>query len=114
MVAPSTAPIPRDRDQSFTLWNGFLTYLANREWAVPSIEGFGANFQDMKSLNWPARHLDRFLLQSLTREQWQETTRYQESKITPTVIDEATAKLPTDIQGLLEKYINRKLKSRIH
>ena len=107
-------PIPRDRDQSFTLWNGFLTYLANREWAVPSIEGFGANFQDMKSLNWPARHLDRFLLQSLTREQWQETTRYQESKITPTVIDEATAKLPTDIQGLLGKYINRKLKSRIH
>ena len=61
-------PIPRDRDQSFTLWNGFLTYLANREWAVPSIEGFGADFQDMKSLNWPARHLDRFLLQSLTRE----------------------------------------------
>ena len=55
-------PIPRDRGQSFTLWNGFLTYLANREWAVPSIEGFGADFQDMKSLNWPARHLDRFLL----------------------------------------------------
>ncbi len=23
-------PRPRDRDQSFTLWNGLLTYLANR------------------------------------------------------------------------------------
>ena len=106
-------PIPRDRDQSFTLWNGFLTSLANREWAVPSIEGFNTEFQDMKSLNWPARHLDRFLLQSLSREQWQEAGKYLQGKITPTVIDEATAKLPTEIQGLSGNDINRKLKSRI-
>ncbi|WP_210516120.1 BamA/TamA family outer membrane protein [Hymenobacter terricola] len=107
-------PIPRDRDQSFTLWNGFLTYLANREWAVPSIEGFNTKFQDMKSLNWPARHLDRFLLQGLTREQWQEAAKYLQAKITPTVIDEATAKLPTEIQDKSGKDINRKLKARIH
>ena len=106
-------PIPRDRDQSFTLWNGFLTYLANREWAVPSIEGFQARFEDMKSLNWPARHLDRFLLQSLSREQWQEAARYLQTNITPTVIDEATAKLPAEVQALSGQDINRKLKSRI-
>ena len=106
-------PIPRDRDQSFTQWNGFLTYLANREWAVPSIEGFQANFEDMKSLNWPARHLDRFLLQGLSRAQWQETAKYLQGKITPAVIDEATAQLPAEIQDLSGKDINRKLKSRI-
>ena len=106
-------PIPRDRDQSFTLWNGFLTSLANREWAVPSIEGFQTDFQDMKSLNWPARHLDRFLLQNLSREQWQETARYLQGKITPAVIDEATAQLPAEIQRLSAKDVNRKLKSRI-
>ena len=106
-------PIPRDRDQSFTLWNGFLTYLANREWAVPSIEGFNTKFQDMKSLNWPARHLDRFLLQSLTREQWQDAAKYLQTKITPTVIDSATVRLPTEIQNLSGKDINRKLKTRI-
>ena len=106
-------PIPRDRDQSFTLWNGFLTYLANREWAVPSIEGFQDEFQDMKSLNWPARHLDRFLLQSLSREQWQEAAKYLQAKLTPAIIDEATAKLPAEVQGLSGKDINRKLKARI-
>jgi len=106
-------PIPRDRDQSFTLWGGLLTYLANREWAVPSIEGFGDHFEDLKSLNWPARHLDRFLLQGLSREQWQEAGKYLQGKLTPSVIDEATAKLPAEIQNLSGKDINRKLKSRI-
>ena len=106
-------PIPRDRDQSFTQWNGLLTYLANREWAVPSIEGFNTEFQDMKSLNWPARHLDRFLLQGLTRAQWQETAKYLQGKITPAVIDEATAQLPAEIQDKSGQEINRKLKVRI-
>ncbi|MDQ2771052.1 MAG: outer membrane protein assembly factor [Bacteroidota bacterium] len=106
-------PIPRDRDQSFTLWNGLLTYLANREWAVPSIEGFNDQFEDMKSLNWPARHLDRFLLQSLTREDWQTAAKYLQGKITPTVIDGATAQLPAEIQTKSGQDINRKLKLRI-
>ncbi|MBF9237505.1 hypothetical protein I2I05_08865 [Hymenobacter sp. BT683] len=106
-------PIPRDRDQSFTLWNGLLTYMANREWAVPSIEDFGEDFHDLKSLNWPARHLDRFLLQGLSREQWQEAGKYLQARLTPTAIDEATSKLPAEIQGISGIDLNRKLKSRI-
>ncbi|MVN75240.1 hypothetical protein GO988_02775 [Hymenobacter sp. HMF4947] len=106
-------PIPRDRDQAFTLWNGLLTYLANREWAVPSIEDFQDEFGDMKSLNWPARHLDRFLLQSLTRADWQATAKYLQTQLTPAVIDEATATLPAEIQPLSGQEINRKLKARV-
>ncbi|MCC2545187.1 hypothetical protein LJY25_01910 [Hymenobacter sp. BT175] len=106
-------PIPRDRDQSFTLWNGLLTYIANREWAVGSIEDFQAEFNDLESLNWPAKNLDRFLLQSMTREQWQEVGRYMQQKITPAAIDEATGRLPKEVQPLSGQDINRKLKSRI-
>ncbi len=106
-------PIPRDRDQSFTRWNGLLTYLANREWAVPSIEDFQAEFHDMKSLNWPARHLDRFLLQSLSRQDWQDAAKYLQQQLTPAVIDEATATLPAEVQPLSGQDINRKLKARM-
>ncbi|WP_152560114.1 hypothetical protein [Hymenobacter sp. IS2118] len=106
-------PIPRDRDQSFTLWNGLLTYVANREWAVPSIEDFQEDFNDLKSLNWPARHLDRFLLQSLSRAQWQEAGKYLQTQLTPAAIDKATGKLPAEIQGLSGNDLNRKLKARI-
>ncbi len=106
-------PIPRDRDQAFTKWNGLLTYLANREWAVPSIEDFGEEFGDMKSLNWPARHLDRFLLQSLTREDWQTAAKYLQAQLTPAVIDQATATMPAEVQPLSGQEINRKLKARL-
>ncbi|MBO0356779.1 hypothetical protein J0X19_02380 [Hymenobacter sp. BT186] len=106
-------PIPRDRDQAFTLWNGLLTYLANREWAVGSIEDFQTEFHDLKSLNWPAKDLDRFLLQSLTREQWQEIGRYLQQRITPAAIDEATAQLPPELMPLSGNELNRKLKARI-
>ena len=106
-------PIPRDRDQSFTQWKGLLTSLANREWAVPSIEGFEEEFDDLKSLNWPARHLDRFLLQNLSREQWQAVGKDLQAKLTPAVIDQATGKFPAEIQSLSGRDINRKLKSRI-
>lgn len=106
-------PIPRDRDQAFTKWNGVLTYLANREWAVPSVEDFQTKFHDIESLNWPARHLDRFLLQSLTREQWQEIGQYMQQRMTPAVIDEATATLPTELEALSTPELNRKLKARV-
>ena len=106
-------PIPRDRDQAFTLWNGLLTYAANREWAVPSIEDFQAKFHDMESLNWPARHLDRFLLQGLSRQDWQDAAHYLQTQLTPAIIDQATATLPAEIQPLSGQDINRKLKARI-
>ncbi|GAA4387995.1 hypothetical protein [Hymenobacter koreensis] len=106
-------PIPRDRDQAFTLWNGALTWVANREWAVPSIEDFGPRFRDLESLNWPARHLDRALLQSLNRDDWRRIGQYLQQRLTPAAIDSATAQLPQEIQGISGKDINRKLKSRI-
>ena len=106
-------PIPRDRDQAFTLWNGVLTYLANCEWAVPSIQDFGDKVDGLESLNWPARHLDRFLLQSLTRADWQLAAQYLQARLTPAVIDAATAKLPPEIQQESGHDINRKLKIRI-
>ncbi|KAA9339554.1 hypothetical protein F0P96_02760 [Hymenobacter busanensis] len=106
-------PIPRDRDQAFTLWNGALTWVANREWAVPSIEDFGAHFRDLESLNWPARHLDRALLQSLNRDDWRQIGQYLQRRITPAAIDSATAQLPKELEGISGRDINRKLKSRI-
>lgn len=107
-------PIPRDRDQAFTLWNGALTWVANREWAVPSIEDFQMKFNDLESLNWPARHLDRALLQSLNRDDWKQIGQYLQQRITPAAIDSATAQLPKEIQGISGQDINRKLKNRIH
>ncbi len=106
-------PIPRDRDQSFTLWNGALTWTANREWAVPSIEDFGPRIHGLESLNWPARHLDRMLLQSVTREQWAEAAKYLQTQLTPAVIDRAANRLPPELRATTGADISRKLRTRL-
>jgi hypothetical protein len=106
-------PIPRDRDQSFTRWNGALTWTANREWAVPSIEAFEPKVRGLESLNWPARHLDRLLLTSVTREQWQEAAKYLQTQLTPTVLDRAADRLPQELHATTGKEYKQRLRERL-
>ena len=105
-------PIPRDRDQAFTRWDGVLTWTANREWAVPSIEGFAPKVRGLESLNWPARHLDRQLLTSVTREQWQQAALDLQRTLTPDVLDRAADRLPAELTATRQEYKQR-LRSRL-
>ena len=45
-------PIPRDRDHVFSRWDGFLPWLADREWAKPSGENFDYRIKGLRSLMW--------------------------------------------------------------
>ena len=105
-------PIPRDRDHAFCRWNGLIPYIANREWAMPMVESFDGNFHGIKSLNWPARHVDRFLLTELDRKDWQGITGYIEQAMTDEVIDHAIAALPPEILPVSGLEIGEMLKSR--
>ena len=105
-------PIPRDRDQAFTRWDGVLTWTANREWAVPSIEGFAPHVRGLESLNWPARHLDRQLLTSVTRAQWQAAAVDLQRTLTPDVLDRAADRLPAELAATRQEYKQR-LRSRL-
>ncbi len=106
-------PIPRDRDQSFTRWNGLLTWTANREWAVPSIEEFAPKVRGLESLNWPARHLDRLLLTSVTREQWRTAAVALQTELTPAVLDRAADRLPTELHATTGVEYKKLLRSRL-
>lgn len=106
-------PIPRDRDQSFTRWNGLLTWTANREWAVPSIEGFEPKVRGLESLNWPARHLDRLLLTSVTREQWRQAATYLQTTLTPEVLDHAADRLPAELHATTGTEYKARLRERL-
>ena len=105
-------PIPRDRDHAFCKWNGLIPYLANREWAMPMVESFEADFKGIKSLTWPARHVDRFLLTRLDRQDWQEIASSVETAMTDEVIDRAVHTLPPEIIPVSGIDIGEKLKSR--
>lgn len=105
-------PIPRDRDHAFSLWNGLLPYLASREWAMPNVESFKKHFSDITSLNYPARHLDRFVLTSLERKDWLEVSKHLQQTFTDSRIDSAIQQFPKEILPLSGNRIGSKLKTR--
>lgn len=105
-------PIPRDRDHAFCRWNGLIPYLADREWAMPMVESFKADFGDVKSLTWPARHLDRFLLSGLDQDDWQAITSGLQQNMTDEAIDRAIRSLPPEIWPVSGLEIGEMLKSR--
>ena len=105
-------PIPRDRDHAFCKWNGLLPYIADREWAMPMVESFGPEFKDIKSLTWPARHLDRYLLTELDHEDWRNISSQLEETMTDKVIDKAIHTLPPEIIPVSGSEIGEMLKSR--
>ncbi|GEO02777.1 hypothetical protein AAE02nite_04410 [Adhaeribacter aerolatus] len=105
-------PIPRDRDQAFSRWEGLFFWLADREWASLSIQNFDEELGGITSLTWTARHLDRLLLTSLNKQDWLNLATYLQNKMTDQVIHEAIAQLPPEIIPTDGQEIGRRLKAR--
>jgi hypothetical protein len=105
-------PIPRDRDHAFSRWDGIIPWIADRSWAVPNVQDFNTKFDGIHSLTWPARHLDRSLLTSLDRQDWQQIAAGLQRQITDPVIAEAMATFPKEVSGREGAEIGRKLRIR--
>lgn len=105
-------PIPHDRDHAFSRWNGVVPWLADREWAIPNIQDFDEDLDGIRSLTWAARHLDRYLLTSLTRQDWLNFAQYLQTQLTDPVIDKAIATLPKEVAAGQGQEIGRVLKIR--
>ncbi len=106
-------PIPRDRDHIFSLWDGLIPWLVDREWAKPAGENFDYKIKGLRSLMWQARHLDRFLASEADREDWIAAARYIQQRISESEIETAVRQMPEEIYDLDGKGIENKLKVRI-
>lgn len=105
-------PIPRDRDHAFSQMDGLFPWLASRRWAVPNLEHFDYKIQDIRSLTFQARHMDKLLLSSLSREDFLREARYLQSKLTDEHITTAVETLPQSIAQGSGQVIAQKLQQR--
>ncbi|GGN02350.1 hypothetical protein GCM10010967_41240 [Dyadobacter beijingensis] len=81
-------PIPRDRDQAFSRYDGFLTNIARLTLPfLRQLQTYGPEIQSMKWTTWSARHFDRSFLNELSWEQWEEQVKFIQKNLT----DEAIA-----------------------
>ncbi|MCM4158797.1 phosphoesterase [Antarcticibacterium flavum] len=106
-------PIPRDRDQVFSNFDGALfgTLRAlagfSKQFGV-----YGEDIDDVKWFNIAAIGLDRELTQNVGKETWMEQAKFIQENITDEVIDEAFSKLPPETQGETTASIISDLKGR--
>lgn len=105
-------PIPKDRDNVFVKYDGFLPYLFSRKWLLRKFQHFDYQFNDMTGLNFNARYIDRRLLNSLSYEDWEEQVKVLQQSLTDSIIEESIRDLPPEIFELSGPEIIAKLKSR--
>ncbi|MBT8390743.1 MAG: BamA/TamA family outer membrane protein [Ignavibacteriaceae bacterium] len=103
-------PIPRDRDQVFSKYDGVFPYFA--AYLIPQLNHFGYDYPQIEDLTWNGRFLDRRVLTGLDKNSWDSVTTFVQNKITHNLIEFAATKLPPEIYPLCAPEIIEKLKSR--
>lgn len=103
-------PIPRDRDQVFVVYDGFMPALARR--VNPQIIRFERGYADMTGATWNGRDLDRRFLTGLERPVWDSIASVLQSRITDQVIAAAVQAMPPELVPLNGPHMERTLKAR--
>ena len=83
-------PIPRDRDQAFSKYNGAVPNLLYA--ALPfvrQVTGFNQPSKGAETFNFAARHFDQFFLNQLTWADWEAQIAFIQSQLTDELIERA-------------------------
>ena len=106
-------PIPRDRDQAFSNFDGAMFDIL--KFIIPDVRKFqvyGESNKNIKWINVSGVKLDRALLQNSYKDEWIKQAKFIQENITDEVIDEAFSKLPAELQDETTIQIKEKLKVR--
>ncbi|MBG6133543.1 hypothetical protein IWQ47_004955 [Aquimarina sp. EL_43] len=106
-------PIPRDRDQVFSNYDGILMDVV--KFVVPLVRKFQVYDGELKKVRWINQSglpLDRTLTQNSGKEIWIEQARYIKENLSDTAIEKAFTNLPNNLQDETIEKIKRDLKLR--
>jgi hypothetical protein len=104
------SPIPRDRDQAFSKYDGFFPSIA--AYLIPQLNDFDFDYPRMVYLTWNGRFLDRRVLTELDKPTWDSISTVVQAKLTDDVIDTSVSKLPPEAYPIAASELSNKLKSR--
>ncbi|WP_242084375.1 metallophosphoesterase [Aestuariivivens sediminis] len=106
-------PIPRDRDQVFSNFDGaLLDVLRNMSGATQQLQVYDETLDHLEWMNAAGIRLDRILAQQAGEEMWIEQAKFLQDKITDEVIEMAFQKVPKEVQDATLADIMKKLKGR--
>ena len=105
-------PIPRDRDNAFSVFDGFILKRAISVANAKHMQSFDDKIKNINTLNFPARNLDRRFTNGLSLMDWVAEANYLKTNLTDAVIDDAVKQMPPEVYQISGTEIARKLKMR--
>lgn len=102
-------PIPRDRDQALLWYDGFLSSFGRM--VAPKLLVLGPKI-NLKGLTINGHDVDRALLNGLERAVWDSIARFVTVRLTDSVIEAATLRLPEPWRALRPGELQRILRAR--
>ncbi len=105
-------PIPRDRDNAFTKFDGVLLNTLIRAAGAYHLQSFDYKLKNTNDFSFPARNLDHHLLNEVTEEDWIAIANDLKIRLTDQVINDAVRKFPPEVYPISGPTIAAKLKAR--
>lgn len=103
-------PIPVDRDFAFPLYDGLIPRLLTL--AITSYVHYDYDMPSMLDMTWEGRHLDRRILNRLSKSEWDSVALFLQNALTDQVIKKAFYAVPVEVRDLVQTQLQDKLKSR--
>jgi len=106
-------PIPRDRDQAFSNYDGkLLDFFRLINPPARQFQEYDGELKDIKWINSAGIKLDRGLTGNSNKEDWVKQAEYIQNNLTDAVIDDAFDEFPQEVQDDVLEGIKAKLKER--
>lgn len=105
-------PIPRDRDQAFSKYDGAAFKIIMNVPAIRHMKTFKDDIKNVKWINMEPYPLDLVFLKSSTEEDWIAQAKYIQEHLTDNDIDDAFNNIPKEVKDETIADIQRKLKLR--
>lgn len=108
-------PVPRDRDQAFSKYDGFALGAITR--IIPGLkllQNFDKDIRNVKWFNHEPYKLDMAFIKESTYKDWKKQVDFLQKNITNAIIDSAFAQMPIEVQDETVIKIKNTLKSRLY
>ncbi|GEO02824.1 hypothetical protein AAE02nite_04880 [Adhaeribacter aerolatus] len=106
-------PIPKDRDQAFSLYqDGLVPWLLTRDFALPKFGHFDYQVADVSSYTVNASFIDERALTEVTLPEFKALAQQLQVQLSDSVIETSVKLLPTSVYMLTGAELMNKLKSR--
>lgn len=106
------SPIPKDRDQAFVRYDGFLTKMILAFPELRHMQSFEEKIKNIKWFNMEPYTLDLAFTKASSEKDWLEESEFIQNHLNSDIIDSAFAKLPKEVQNQDIEKIKKNLEIR--